>query len=115
MPVIVIRRDGQAHQGEVKDNANLVVMAGVRQFPYPHLRYGCGMGKCCRCASRILKGAEHLPEPNWKEKKQLGPRLDEGYRLICQLWITHDLELEQDKTPLTPASPAGGPAPDSAT
>ena len=117
MPKVVLHRDGQVHEGEVKDNANLVVLAGVRQFPHPGLRYGCGMGKCARCACRVLAGAEHLPEPNWKEKAQLGPRLDEGYRLICQLWISHDIELFQDKDPIKPltappaaagAGPAGG-------
>ncbi|HEX8885780.1 MAG TPA: ferredoxin, partial [Noviherbaspirillum sp.] len=41
-------------------------------------------------------GGEHLPAPNWKEKKQLGDKLDQGYRLACQLWINHDIELSQD-------------------
>jgi ferredoxin len=107
VPIVVFHRDGQTYRGEVKDDANLVVMAGVKQFPYPHLRYGCGMGKCCKCASRVLQGAEHLPEPNWKERKQLGHRLDEGYRLVCQLWVSHDIELEQDSTPLRPLASAG--------
>lgn len=96
MPRIVIHRQGQAHEGEVKPASNLVVRAGVRQFPFPHLRYGCGMGKCAKCASRVLAGGEHLPPPNWKEVKLLGDRLAQGYRLMCQLWIEHDLELAQD-------------------
>ncbi len=93
-------------RGEVGENTNLVVRAGIKQFPYPLLRYGCGMGKCCKCASRILSGAEHLPPPNWKEKKQLGARLDDGYRLVCQLWLMHDIELEQPTAPLQPMAPA---------
>ena len=65
------------------------------------------MGKCAKCACRVLKGAEHLPEPNWKEKKRLGPELDEGYRLICQLWLNHDVELEQARgCRIEPPSPA---------
>jgi ferredoxin len=40
---------------------------------------------------------EHLPAPNWKERKQLGERLEQGYRLTCQLWISHDVELAQDE------------------
>ena len=103
MPKVVLHRNGQVHEGEVKANANLVVQAGIRQFPFPNLRYQCGMGKCAKCASRILSGAEHLPPPNWKEKKILAGRLDEGYRLMCQLWIEHDLELAQDEVPLVPA------------
>jgi ferredoxin len=103
---IIVHRDGTAHHGEVAENSNLVVRAGIRQFPYPNLRYGCGMGKCCKCASRVLTGAEHLPPPNWKEKKLLGSRLGEGYRLICQLWLSHDLEIAQDPTPLQPLTTA---------
>ena len=106
VPKVTLHRDGHAYEGEVAENTNLVVKAGIKQFPFPHLRYGCGMGKCGKCACRVLKGAEQLPEPNWKEKQQLGPRLDEGYRLICQLWLSHDVELEQDKNPLVPARPA---------
>jgi len=48
----------------------------------------------------------HLPAPNWKEKKQLGAKLEEGYRLVCQLWLSHDLELAQDDKPLEPLAPA---------
>jgi ferredoxin len=95
MPIVVFHRNGEVHRGEVKENTNLVVRAGIKQFPYPHLRYECGMGKCSKCACLVLGGAEHLPPPNWKEKKQLGERLAQGYRLACQLWIEHDIELVQ--------------------
>lgn len=96
MPVITFHKGGEVYQEEVNENTNLVVRAGIRQFPFPHLRYECGMGKCARCACKVLNGADVLPPPNWKEKKQLGDRLDEGYRLMCQLWINHDIEIEQD-------------------
>lgn len=99
MPTVTFHKAGAVFHGEVKENTNLVVRAGIKQFPFPHLRYQCGMGKCATCACRVLGGAEHLPEPNWKEKKQLGDRLGQGYRLICQLWIQHDIELEQDDEP----------------
>ncbi|RKF38331.1 2Fe-2S iron-sulfur cluster-binding protein [Paraburkholderia fungorum] len=95
MPIVIFHRNGEVHRGEVKENTNLVVRAGIKQFPYPHLRYECGMGKCSKCACLVLGGAEHLPPPNWKEKKQLGERLTQGYRLACQLWIEHDIELVQ--------------------
>ncbi|MFC7690439.1 2Fe-2S iron-sulfur cluster-binding protein [Paeniroseomonas aquatica] len=71
-------------------------------MPWPHLRYGCGMGKCAKCACRVIGGAEHLPAPNWKEEKQLGGRIAEGYRLVCQIWLTHDVSLVQDDVPLPP-------------
>ncbi len=107
MPKILIHKNGLIHTGEVKENTNLVVRAGIKQFPFPNLSYGCGMGKCGKCASRILAGGEQLPEPNWKEKKRLGDMLDQGCRLMCQLWINHDLELTQDGVqapPLTATS-----------
>jgi len=96
MPRITFHKLGQVYSGEVKDDTNLVVRAGIKQFPFPHLRYGCGMGKCSKCACEVLAGAEHLPPPNWKEKKMLRANLERGYRLCCQLWIKHDIELRQD-------------------
>ncbi|MCE8050558.1 (2Fe-2S)-binding protein [Halomonas daqingensis] len=96
MPLITIHKNGEVFEGEVQPNTNLVVRAGIRQFPYPHLSYGCGMGKCAKCMCKVLKGGEALPEPNWKEKKMLGERLEQGYRLACQLWVEEDLELAQE-------------------
>lgn len=96
MPIVVLHKDGQTLRDEVPEKSNLVVRAGVRKFPYPNFKYRCGMGKCATCASRIISGGEHLPPPNWKEKKMLGEWLDRGYRLACQLWIERDIELIQD-------------------
>ena len=62
MPRIVIHRNGQRFEGEVKDNSNLVVRAGIKQFPFPNLSYGCGMAKCAKCVSRILSGVETLAQ-----------------------------------------------------
>lgn len=97
MPLVTFHKGGEVYQDEVKENTNLVVRAGIRQFPFPHLRYECGMGRCAKCACRVLSGAEHLAPANWKEKKQLGDDLlEQGYRLMCQLWIQDDIEVEQD-------------------
>ena len=98
MPTVTIRKQDECFSGEVAEGANLVVQAATRRFPYPHLNYGCGIGQCGRCASRILSGAEHLPAPNWKEQRRLGEEwLAQGYRLMCQLFLTNDLELVQDR------------------
>jgi hypothetical protein len=35
-----------------------------------------------------------------EEKKRLGERVARGYRLACQLWLTHDIELSQEAAPL---------------
>ena len=99
MARVVFHKHGEVFTDEVADDSNLVVRAGIKRFPHPHLRYGCGMGKCGRCACRVLGGAEHLPEPNWKEQKVLGERIGGGYRLVCQLWIKRDIELAQDDQP----------------
>lgn len=96
MPRVTIHKNGQVFSEDVKDGTNLVVKAGIKQFPFPHLSYECGMGKCSKCACKVLAGADKLPAPNWKEKKQLAERLDEGYRLICQLWVEHDIEIAQE-------------------
>jgi ferredoxin len=95
VPRVALVKDGLRHEGEVPDGANLVVRAGIKAFPFPWLSYGCGMGKCGKCACRVLAGAEHLPEPNWKEVKVLGDRLAGGARLMCQLWLSHAVELAQ--------------------
>ena len=102
MPVVVFQKGEGTFTDEVPDNANLVVRAGIKNYPWPHLRYGCGMGKCAKCACRVLSGAEHLPAPNWKEEKQLGDRIAEGYRLVCQIWLTHDVSLVQDEVAVPP-------------
>lgn len=99
MPNVVFHRNGSTFREDVPDGANLVVRAGIKRFPFPHLSYGCGMGKCGKCASRIIRGGEHLPEPNWKEHRQLGARIEEGYRLVCQLWLRDDIELAQESPP----------------
>jgi ferredoxin len=54
------------------------------------------MGKCGKCACRVLAGGTDLPPPNWKETRILGAeRLAAGERLMCQLWLDHDIELAQ--------------------
>jgi ferredoxin len=54
------------------------------------------MGKCGKCASRVIAGGEHLPAPSWKEEKVLGARIADGFRLCCQIWLTHDIDIEQN-------------------
>lgn len=104
MPTVVLTKGGETLRGEVPEKTNLVVKAGIKQFPHPLMRYGCGMGRCAKCACRVVAGAADLPEANWKENRTLGTdRLAEGYRLMCQLWITHDIELVQDVDPIAPA------------
>ncbi|MFD2924833.1 2Fe-2S iron-sulfur cluster-binding protein [Halobacillus naozhouensis] len=94
MPKVKLHVDGEIVEQEVKDHANLVVLAGIKQFP--KLKYGCGMGKCTRCTCRVIDGGDQLDPPNWKEEKRLGDKLEEGYRLTCQLSVKDDLEISQE-------------------
>jgi ferredoxin len=99
--VILHGVDGRSEH-EVPEGSNLVVLAGLKKLP--GLRYSCGMGRCTRCASKVIRGEEYLPPPNWKEQRMLGEdKLNQGYRLLCQLYITNDLEIAQESTPLIPA------------
>ncbi len=94
MPKIRLHVDGELIVQDVKDHANLVVLAGIKVFP--KLKYGCGMGKCTKCTCKVINGGEDLDPPNWKEQKMLGENLDEGYRLTCQLTVKNDLEISQE-------------------
>ncbi|WP_020617815.1 2Fe-2S iron-sulfur cluster-binding protein [Paenibacillus daejeonensis] len=94
MPNITLHQQNGTYEQEVQEGSNLVVLAGVKKLP--HLKYGCGMGKCTKCTIRVIAGGESLQEPNWKEQKMLGERLEQGYRLACQLYITADLEFSQE-------------------
>jgi ferredoxin len=94
MPKVILHVDGTTIEQEVKDNANLVVLAGTRQLP--KLKYGCGMGRCTKCTCIVVNGAESLSPPNWKEEKMLGDKVNEGYRLTCQLTIKEDIEISQE-------------------
>ncbi|WP_221567059.1 2Fe-2S iron-sulfur cluster-binding protein [Alkalihalobacillus sp. TS-13] len=98
MPKVTLHVDGEVVQQEVKDHANLVVLAGIKQFP--KLKYGCGMGKCTKCTCKVIDGADQLDPPNWKEQKMLGDNLDKGYRLTCQLTIKDNLEITQENIAL---------------
>lgn len=94
MPKVILHVDGTTVEQEVKDNANLVVLAGTRQLP--KLKYGCGIGRCTKCTCKVISGAEALAPPNWKEEKMLGEKVNEGYRLTCQLTIQQDIEISQE-------------------
>ncbi len=79
MPIVTFRKGGDFFSEEMPHNTNPAVRAGTKTFPWPHLRYGCGMGKCGKCTCQVLAGAESLPRPNWKEQKVPGEeRLGQG-------------------------------------
>jgi len=100
MPKVTLHVDGKIVEKEVKDNANLVVLAGTLQFP--EIKYGCGMGRCTKCICQVIDGADGVTPPNWKEEKMLGDKLNEGYRLTCQMTVQKDIEISQDNIKIDP-------------
>jgi len=107
VPRVIFVAAGVAHEGEVPEDGNLVVRAGIRKFPWPHLKYKCGMGKCGTCAARVLAGGEALGEPGWKERERLGERLAQGWRLMCQVWPKGPLTITQDQDSAGPPARTG--------
>ena len=96
MPLVKIIRGEEVFEKEVEENTNLVVQAAIKQYPFPYLKYKCGMGTCGTCSSIIISGGKNLDEPTWKEVKVLKEKLNSGYRLACQFRVLHDIELEQE-------------------
>ena len=95
MPLVKIIHGDEVFEKNVEENTNLVVLAGIKKFPFPYLKYKCGMGTCGTCSSKIISGAENLSEPTWKEIKVLKYKLNSGYRLACQFRVFYDIEIKQ--------------------
>ena len=51
MPFVRVISENKIIEENVTENTNLVVQAGIKKFPYPYLKYKCGMGTCGTCAS----------------------------------------------------------------
>ena len=95
MPLVKISHGDEVLEQNVKENTNLVVQAGIKKYPFPYLKYKCGMGTCGTCSSKIISGAENLSKPTWKEIKVLKDKLNLGYRLACQFRVFYDIEIKQ--------------------
>jgi ferredoxin len=95
VPLVKIIQGDEVFEQNVEENTNLVVQAGIKNYPFPYLKYKCGMGTCGTCALKIISGAQDLSEPTWKEIKVLKEKLNSGYRLACQFRVFHDIEIKQ--------------------
>ena len=95
MPIVKIIHGDEVFEQDLNENTNLVVQAGIKKYPFPYLKYKCGMGTCGTCSSKIISGAENLSEPTWKEIKVLKEKLDLGYRLVCQFRVFHNIVIKQ--------------------
>lgn len=58
-----------------------------------------GQGVCSTCRVRVEEGADALPDVSAAERRQLGDRVEEGWRLCCLLRVRGDL---------TVRAPSGG-------
>ena len=95
MPIVKIHIENNIFESEVNSNVNIVVQAGIKKFPFPHLKYKCGMGTCGTCCVKIISGKENLEDPTWKEIKILKDKIQLGYRLSCQFRVLFNLEISQ--------------------
>ena len=96
MPLVRLFHDHDIFEKKLDKNTNLVVQAGIKKFPFPYLKYKCGMGACGTCECFIISGKENISEPTWKEKKILKEKLILGFRLACQFRILNDVDLKQN-------------------
>ena len=87
-----IHKEHNIFESKVNSNVNLLVQAGIKKFPFPHLKYKCGMGTCGTCCVKIISGHKNLENPTWKEIKILKDKIKLGYRLSCQIRVLLNLE-----------------------
>lgn len=48
------------------------------------LAYKCQQGYCGKCSVQLLSGSSLFDSPTEQERKKLGGKLPQGYRLACQ-------------------------------
>ena len=92
MPIVKIHKEHNIFESKVNSNVNLLVQAGIKKFPFLHLKYKCGMGTCGTCCVKIISGNKNLEDPTWKEIKILKDKIKLGYRLSCQFRVLFNLE-----------------------
>ena len=59
------------------------------------IAFGCEVGACGTCLSRITKGAQNLSKPTTEEQEMLGLFSQQQHeRLICQCSLVKDDDVE---------------------
>ena len=69
MPLVRVISENKIIEEKVSENTNLVVQAGIKKFPYPYLKYKCGMGTCGTCASLIISGKKKITRTYMERSK----------------------------------------------
>jgi ferredoxin len=89
MPSITFQTSGKSI--EVEKDANLLRTSIRYEGSVP---YKCGGGLCGTCRVQIVDGHENLSKVMKKEVNKLGQdKIDQGYRLACQTFITGDVTI----------------------
>lgn len=83
---------GQAHDIEVPLGSNMLDVCIDREID---VKWECKSGVCDTCAVKIHKGQENLSEPTDGEHTMLEDRLQQGYRLSCQVTVKGPVEFSQ--------------------
>lgn len=99
MPSVTFQTSGKSI--EIDKDSNLLRMSIRYEGSIP---FKCGGGLCGTCRVQIIDGQENLSKVMKKEIDRLGQeRLDQGYRLACQTFVTGDITItwgEKDLNPL---------------
>lgn len=89
MPSVTFQTSGKTI--EVDKDSNLLRTSIRYEGAVP---FKCGGGLCGTCRVRITDGHENLSKVMKKEIDRLGqPKIDEGFRLACQTFITGDVTI----------------------
>lgn len=92
MPKVTFATSGKSI--EVDKDTNLLRMSIRYEGSVP---YKCGGGLCGTCKVKIVDGQENTSKVMKKEINKLGQeKIDEGYRLACQTFVTGDVSLAWD-------------------
>jgi len=80
--VTVIDASGKSSTYELDASPSILTAFEDAGYQYPH---GCRVGVCGSCISEVLAGIEHLPPPDFVEKRRLEELRKEERRNSSQL------------------------------
>jgi len=82
---------GQVHEVDIPKDENL--LDGVNDKGVD-VKWDCKSGVCDTCKIRVIKGMENLSPVNDREREMLGDKVEQGWRLCCQVTAHGPCEFE---------------------
>ena len=82
---------GQVYDVEIPKDENLLDGVNAKGVD---VKWDCKSGVCDTCKIRVLKGMENLSPVNDREREMLGDKINQGYRLCCQVTAHGPCEFE---------------------